>query len=284
MFKMDFMVSPNVNFRDDPKFVHLDDTLRCLGYVFTHHIDIWINLAKAQTSVKTMSDIHAGKIFNGLLVTSPRSTNRGDNPLEINDDDFSAVLFTFQQCVNKNLKLQHYAELIKDPIDCMWDFCFYFIAPVRLAKNTVPRDVVMNSLRKWLSVSFVLPFITTYANKYQNIIASVDFINSVYGKISESEDRMGTIKSIPFEHIVACIGKKWNPNNTSHLLVRTFMHIFLMATSEIIKKYCPNIADCYRLNPTYDGTWIDEYDRMFDEHIRKLNSMCENLDTKVRPT
>ena len=75
-------MNTKIKFKDDPKFIHIDETLRCLTYIFMHHMDIWISLCQnnisSGTGYNTMTDIDAGRVFNSLLITSPMASNTLD--------------------------------------------------------------------------------------------------------------------------------------------------------------------------------------------------------------
>ena len=68
-FTFGFM-NTKVKFKDDPKFIHIDETLKCLTYIFMHHLDIWISLCQNNTNNGTgyaqMPDIDAGKVAHQL--------------------------------------------------------------------------------------------------------------------------------------------------------------------------------------------------------------------------
>ena len=111
-------MNTKVKFKEDPKFIHIDETLRCLTYVFMHHIDIWISLCQnninSGTGYNTMTEIDAGRVFNSLLITSPMSSNT-INKSELTDEQFSLVTNTFKNYVTKNTatKMSYYAKGIE---------------------------------------------------------------------------------------------------------------------------------------------------------------------------
>ena len=49
-----------------------------------------------------------------------------------------------------------------------------------------------------------------------------------------------------------------------------------------MKKYCPNYPECYRINPNYDGTWLNTFDPIFSEHLLELNNLTQLLSTKQK--
>ena len=199
-FTFGFM-SNKVNFKDDPKFIHIDETLRCLTYIFIHHIDIWLSICQnninSGTVYNTITDIDAGKVFNSLLISSPMSSNTL-NKTEITDEQFNLITETFKNYIDKNTsnKMSHYAKGIDDPIDLMWEFCHYFFVPVRLQHDTIPKMMKINSLRKWITLCCSLPFVKNYTDKYINAINNIQFVQVIYDKLIDDPNKIEKLKSI----------------------------------------------------------------------------------------
>lgn len=275
-------MSARVKFKDDPKFIHIDETLKCLTYIFLHHLDIWFTLCNNNivngTGYASMHEIDAGKVFNNLLIMMPLSTNV-TNKTEITDEDFNTVAQSFRNYIDKNpnSKLAHHAKQYTDPVECMWEFCHYFFVPVRLQHETIPKVVKINSLRKWLTVSFTLPFVRVYTDKFLNSINNIQYLQSVYDRLNES--RIEQFKSIDHDFVNVMICRVYNEQNQTIMFVRICMNIVLMASIEIMKKYCPNYSECYRINPNYDGTWLNPFDPIFSEHVMELNKLTQLLKT-----
>lgn len=280
-------MNTKVKFKDDPIFIHLDETLRALTYIFMHHLDIWIMLTQNNTNSGTgyaaMTEIDAGKVFNNLLVSSPLSSNTL-NKSEITDEQFNVVATSFQSFIerNANSKLAYYAKTISDPYDFMWEFCHYFFVPVRLQESTIPKMLRINSLRKWLTVTYTLPFVRTYTDKYINAINNVQFLQVIYEKLIDDTTKIEKLMSITDNFAQITVAKLYNEQNPTQIFVRIFMNIFLMSSIEIMKKYCPNYPECCRINPNYDGAWLNPFDPIFSEHLLELNNLTQFLSTKPR--
>ena len=280
-------MNTKVKFKDDPKFIHIDETLKCLTYIFMHHLDIWISLCQNNTNSGTgyasMADIDAGKVFNNLLITMPMSSN-ATNKTEITDEQFNLVAQTFRNYIDRNpsSKMNYYAKGFNDPIECMWEFCHYLFVPVRLQHDTIPKMMKINSLRKWLTVSFTLPFVRNYTDKYLNAINNIQFLQAIYDKLIDDPTKIEKLKSIDDNFAQITIARVYNEQNPTQIFVRIYMNIVLMASIEIMKKYCPNYPECYRINPNYDGAWLNPFDPIFSEHLLELNNLTQLLSTKQK--
>ena len=280
-------MNTKVKFKDDPKFVHIDETLRCLTYIFMHHMDIWVSLSQnninSGTGYNTMSDIDAGRVFNSLLIRSPMTTNTLDKT-ELTDEQFNTIANTFKTYIDKNpsTKMSYYAKGINDNVDLLWEFCHYFFVPVRLQHETIPRMMKINSLRKWFTVAFTLPFVRNYTDKYLNAINNIQFLQAIYEKLIDDPNKIDKLKSINDDFAKISIARAYNEQNPTMIFVRICMNIVLMSSIEIMKKYCPNYPECYRINPNYDGTWLSPFDPIYSEHLMELNNLTQLLSTKSK--
>lgn len=278
-------MNTKVKFKDDPKYIHIDETLKCLTYVFMHHIDIWIGLCQngAGTGYNTMTDIDAGKVFNSLLITSPLSTNTL-NKSEITDEQFNMIAETFKKYVDKNTatKMSHYAKGINDPVDLMWEFCHYFFVPARLQHDTIPKMMRINSLRKWITISFSLPFVKNYTDKYLNAINNIQFLQAIYDKLVDDPNKIEKLMSINDDFAKISIARVYNESNPTMIFIRICMNIVIMASIEIMKKYCPNFPECYRINPNFDGSWLSVFDPIYSEHLMELSNLTQLVITKSK--
>jgi len=278
-------MNPKVQFKDDPKFIHIDETLKCLTYVFIRHLDIFIYLCQCTVNsgidwTSTKDNIDAGRVFNNLLVISPNDSNVA-NKTELTDEQFKTIVLTFNAFIarNKSLKIYNQTIEITDPIDKMWSLCHYLFVPVRLQDDTIPRNIKINSLRKWLTVAFTLPFIPNYTNKYMNAINNVQYIQMIYEKLVSDPTKIQRIKSLDVSFISKTISRTYNNNNPSQIFTRVYMNIMLMASVEIMKKYCPNYPECCVINPNYDGAWLNPVDPIYNEHLVELNNLTQYLST-----
>ena len=268
----------NIKFKDDPKFIHLDDTLKCLAYCFIHHLDIWVQLANAQatsewgTSLISTSNIDAGRIYNNLMVSQPFGGGYVSNT-ELTEAQYETVVLTFNRAIEKQPKLAFMAKKITDPYECMWEFCHYLFIPVRLHHDSIPKDIRMNSLRKWVNVVFTLPFIRVYSEKYVNAIKNVTFIQDVLNKLMDDPKKVERFMQIVDTWIFDCISRTYNKENPTQIFIRLYMNVLIIASVEILKKYCPNYHACIAVNPEYDGAWLNPFDNQHMEHLQEINKL-----------
>lgn len=278
-------MSTKIKFRDDPKFIHLDDTLRCLAYVFIHHLDIWVQLAQKQMSPDAgrsyaeMGTIDAGRIFNNLLLTQPFSSTFLSQT-EMSEKQYESVVNTFVNCVSRHPKLAFHAKAYDDPYECMWEFCHYLFVPVRLQHDSIPRDIRMNSLRKWVNVVFTLPFIKDYTDKYVSIISNISFLQDVFNRLTDDASKIEKFTQIDAEWTYNTIARSYNKDNPTQIFVRLFMNVLVIASVEILKKYCPNYHQCAAVNPDYDGNWLNPFDHQHMDHLQEINKLTALLSTE----
>lgn len=276
-------MSTKIKFRDDPKFIHLDDTLRCLAYVFIHHLDIWVSLAQKQMQEDTTRsylsepNLDAGKLFNNLLLAQP-FTNMSNT--EMNETQYETILNTFTQAALKNQKLSFHARNYNNPAECMWEFCHYLFIPVRLQYDTIPKDIRMNALRKWVNVVFTLPFIRSYTEKYVAIINNANFLQDVFNRLSDDPSKIEKFTQIDTEWTFNTISRTYNKDNPTQIFVRLFMNILLIASVEILKKFCPNYHQCVAVNPDFDGSWLNPFDHQHMDHLQEINKLTVLLSTE----
>jgi hypothetical protein len=161
----------------------------------------------------------------------------------------------------------------------MWALCKYFFVPVRLNDMTIPREIRVISLRKWLSIVFVLPFIRDYGEKFTNVIPNIYNVSSVYEKFVNDHTQIDKIMSQDDRLAIKCIGTAY-PKMSVIKFIRTFMHALLMCTTEILKRYCPNYHRCVQINPNYDGAWINPFDSIYTEQYSELMKLISHVEYK----
>lgn len=271
-------MSCKISFKEDPKFVHLDETLRILAYIFTHHLDIWIKLTKKLTSntfnnvYNEQNQVDAGKVYNTLMLTQPFDMI-GKSDMELSNAEYEAVVNTFYSCVQANKRLSFHAKSIVDPSECMWELCHYFFIPVRLQHSSLPKNVQANSLRKWLNLIYTLPFIPQYSRKFESAIPSITLLEQVYYKLASDPKRISQITSIEPDWIYQGITRSQLVKNPTRDFVRLFINVSLLCSVEILKKYCPNYRACAAINPDFDGTWLNPFDQFHTDHLQELNKL-----------
>lgn len=262
-------ISNRINLTDDLKFIHLDDTLRCLVYVLTHHLDYWITITKKRiesNSYYSQTSPDAGIMFNNMVSSAMDS--------DFTTEWFTAVISTFNIAVKRHPKISFAVKNIDDPLDIMFELCHYFFIPVRIDYTTIPRSSKEIFLRKWVGIVFVMPFVKSCCEKYSNVIHNTIFCNEVYFRLLNETNKIVAFTKIDMEWTDKVISKIYNPDNPTQVFARTFISMLLLCSIEIIKKFCPNYHQCVSINPNYDGVWINPFDPY---HIEQINGITDKL-------
>lgn len=279
-------MATKIKFKEDPKFVHIDDTLRILTYIFIHHIDLWLKLTKKLASnnfnniYNELNQVDAGKVYNALMLTQPFDVIGGRTDTELSDSEYEGICNTFYTCVKQNKRLSFHLKDIVDPQECMWEYCHYFFVPVRLQHNSLPKSVQSNSLRKWLNVIFTLPFIPQYVRKFESVVPGVMGLETIYRNLQENPNKVTQISKIELDWAYSTIARSFNKDNTTQAFIRLFMYISLLCSVEILKKYCPNYRACAAINPDFDGVWLNPFDQQHIDHLQELNKLTSLLSTE----
>ena len=271
------MLGLSVKFSDDPKFTNLEHTFRCLGYTFIHHLDIWTTLAtKASKITSMLDDTTASQYFTYLMKSGDDWNNRGNIQEEITDVQLSIIANTFIDAVKKSPLLSRYIDPTADLIVQMFDFCQYLFIPVRLDIGTVPQDVKIASLRKYLSTVFSLPFDKGFLTNYSTI-PNISKVSEGISRLLESTERMASIMNqITAEWCASIMSETFNKTVLMQNFLRGFMNVVLLESIDIMKKYNPCIKEASLANPAYDGKWIVSFgDDMILKQIGKLNSITK---------
>jgi hypothetical protein len=194
------------------------------------------------------------------------------NDFLISLSDLSVVSNTFQQFFLKSrMRLTRYADT-EDPETCMWNFCHYLFIPTRINDSTIPNSIKILSLRCWLATIMVLPLTQEFTNRFISIGEG----------IPEYQNQCGTVIEQRVDRIVECIDPQFiretiastsNKSNSMQVFIRTFASLALTASLEILEKWCPNIVECTRLNPGYDGKWLKAFDPLRVEQVKHINEM-----------
>lgn len=263
------MISLDIKFTDDPAFQHMNDTLRTLAYVFAHHIDIWLKLySDLNYTMAEFVDITASMVFNHFM----KSTN---NEYELSVPMLNIIANTFTEAVKQTPILKRYVETKSDPVMTMWKFCHYFFVPVRLNEDTIPQHVKVESLRKWLTTIFTIPFNVEYCSKFASVVKH-------YTEISEGKDKMtpSAIKqfkeNIKIDWINQIINEYYSKDQLTQKFIRLVMHVALLSSIDILKKYNPFIKEACTINPNYDGRWVPAFgDEMVNTQLKKIDELTK---------
>lgn len=277
---LDF-INMSVRLTDDPIFVHREDTFKALSYIFLRHLNIWITLHERYNDINSLMDnnlnLDAGLVYNVLFVTS-----NGDK--ELTGQQFDTVCTSFAQFIERNkgkLKIAHQLKNITDPRDLTWAACHHFFVPVRLQDHSIPKHIRDISLRKWLSVIFVLPFMRPYSGKFSRVINNVEFVNGLYDRLVNEPEKIKHLMNIAKdEFFLTLMGPSYATKSSMCTFVRIFMHLVLYCSLEIMKKYNPVFLECVRINPKYDGTWINPFDQLFNEQYNEITKLSELVIVK----
>lgn len=274
--------------KDDPKFIHMDDTIKILTYCLIRHIDSCLMVVRQQLSPENGSlyadmvstygllGIDAGKLFNQTLAASPLGPTFYSST-EFTEAQYEAIVNTFVRCINENKRLAMIAKDIVDPYECMWEFCHYLFVPTRLMHDAIPKPIKMNSLKIWINLIFTLPFIQEYTSKLVSCMPAVEHIQSVYAKIRDDATKIKRMTEIDKDWCYNAIGEGKKGLNPLQTFIRTVMMVSLVASIEIVKKYCPCYRRCAQINPEYDGQWLNPVDPYYNEHLEALNKLLKLL-------
>lgn len=269
------MISLDIKFSDDPKFQHMADTLRALSFVFVHHIDIWLKLySNLNYMMMGFGNLTASMFFNHFMKTSSETS-------EISSEHLNVIANTFLGAISQTPTLKRYSETgVSDPVITMWSFCHYFFVPVRLNEDTIPQEMKVQSLKRWITTIFVIPFNIEYCSKYSNLIKKYTIINE--GKDKLTPNAISQFKNnIKIEWINKIISDYYTVGQFTQEFIRTMMYMVILSSIDILKKYNPFIKETCTINPSYDGRWIPAFgDEMVNEQLKKINELTNLVRLK----
>ena len=262
------MISLDVKFSDDPAFQHIGDSLRALTYTFVHHIDVWLKLySDIYSSTTGFVDISASMMFNHFMKTA-------SNTNELSISMLNIIANTFTEAIKETPVLKRYIETQSDPVMTMWKFCHYFFVPVRLNDDTIPQDVKIDSMRKWLTTIFTIPFSIEYCSKFASAIKRYNDIAE--GKNRLTQETIKLFKEIKCDWINKIINEYYSKNQFTQEFIRLFMHVAILSSIDILKKYNPFIKEACHINKDYDGRWVPAFgDEMVNTQLKKINELTK---------
>lgn len=265
-----------LKFSDDPKYIHIGETFKSVLFAIIKHLHVAKRIVKHQ-NLDGNIELHAGKIYNNYMVTNILSTNTmHDN--EILDQELESFATIFKSSIEKKIHLKGESVKFTDPILHLFEFCKYFFIPVRLNTSTLSDDVKINSIRKWITIILSLPFNKEYTRKYEDVVANIDYLQQATDKIFENSITMEKMENITDEFVGKTIAK-YKTNNTAQRYIRLIGYITIISSVEVMKKYCPNIYECMKINPHYDGSWVNPFDKIFNEQVADINTLLELCDS-----
>lgn len=290
-------ISSSINTQNEALLINLDKTINILCRVFVKNLKLFLRMYYAQStqilnrySKATFFDLDAGDMFNNYICLYPSAKNPENNVL-ITDKDFRQITFSFYEILKtpKFSQLRVLTDEHKDDyVMTMWECCKYLIIPIRLNYQTIPPIEKENVLRKWISTVFTLPFFNIYTDRYSEIYPhSVELLQKLYSifvlnkdgnfSFTEASDR---IEKLDDKVIDSFIGPLSSESNLTDTAIRMFVVVMLYSSIDIVKKYCPNIHECKQINPGYSGSWINSFDNIVSEQIRKISSVINNIAPK----
>lgn len=264
----------DIKFSDDPRFQHIADSLKALAYVFVHHIDIWIKTYESlEYMIMGFRDLSASQFFNHFIKSSEETSTMSDSTLSI-------IANTFLEAAKTMPIMKRYADDgSSDAVSLMWNMCHYFFVPVRLDDDTIPKDIKMKSLKYWLTAIFILPFNPEYASRYVNLVKKYTIVNESKNKLTP--DKLAQFSGIKVDWMGKIIADYYTTGHATQEFVRVVMHLALLSSIDILKKYNPFIREACAINPNYDGRWIPPFgDEMINTQLRKINELTPLVKVK----
>lgn len=275
------IISSRLSFKNDPKWLQIDITIKTLIYALIQNITTCINLYDAQKYVVDDS-ITAGTIFNGIYTTHPSATNKTYTD-EITDTDLTNFCIIFKNALDKDSKLGVYSKSISDPILCTFEFLHYLFIPVRMDVSTMSEELKINHLRKYLTVIMFLPYMDSYTEKYIAAINNIEFLQKVHATLTNKNNSNNIaiqMKNMKIDFIFKSLLTNYTQNNSMMIYLRVYCNMVLLISIEILKKWCPNIIECMRINPNFDGSWVNPFDAIVNEQIQCLQDFSRQIRTE----
>lgn len=283
-------ISNRIDPDSDVFMVNMKDTVDTLCRMLVKNFDIFLNLFFYQHQMifskytPNTFDLDAGDVYNNFicLPDDPSGTK-----VLLADKDFKQLTFMFVDCLTRaSPRLNTFTESYTSDVEKMWQCCKYLIIPVRVNYETIPPSERENMLRKWLSTVFTLPFCDLYTNRYKDIYPeAILTLQRVYGlfKIGDkanepifNEQKIIQIKSLDEKLIKAFTGPIQSAGMADRIF-RIYMMIVLLGSGEIIKKWCPNILECKKINPGFKGVWLKPFDILVNPQLARISKITQDL-------
>lgn len=277
------LINFHISFKDDPKYINLDISLRVLITALIKNMRISARLLQAQ-NYTIDAETTAGNIYNGLYITHPSSSNTNSTD-EINDIDFNSFCVIFKNIMDET-KLGVYSKPINDPRLCTFEFLHYLFIPVRADVSTLSTDIKINSLRKYITVLMFLPYMEDYIERYLEAINNMEFVKNVHSAIIQDVNGKGSTNiveqmvNMKYDFISKCLQTSYTTSNTMMVYIRVYTNIIILSSIEILKKWCPNINECIRINPDFDGSWINSFDTIVNEQLQYIQDLVKLTKTE----
>ena len=276
------LINLNISFRDDTKYINLDISLRALVFTLIKMMTTCISLTNTQT-YEINDNTTAGTLYNGIYATHPYSTNTTSTD-EIQDKEFNSFCVIFKNVMDEDARLGLYSKQIQDPRLCAFEFLHYLYIPVRVDVSTLTDDIKINSLRKYITVIMFLPYITAYTDRYLSAINNIEFMQRVHSNILNTKLGISNVAqqmmNMRYDFIVKSLQTSYTTSNSMMVYLRVYTNIIILVSIEVLKKWCPNISECMRINPDFDGQWINPFDIIVNEQISSIQDLVKITKTE----
>lgn len=246
--------------KESPLYVYMDESFKCLIYSLIHNVRI------IKISDFSCSYIHSGDVYNNLFISEQL----------ISEENFLKIATDFKIVTETNSKLKSY--VLEDAVQNMFNMCHYFFIPIRFDTDTLQEKQKHKSLRVFLSTISTLIFNAVFLSKYSTVINSIPTLQKIIDMISNNSDMSSKIEKLQEKYIYDSLGNLFNNQNSTQTFIRTFAMLFLQISIEVIKRWNPCIQECIKINPNYNGEWINPFDPLFNEQIadiRKNEKLCK---------
>ena len=245
---------------ENPLYVYLEDTFKCFMYTLIHNVKL-IKINDVNGSIN-----HAGDVYNNIFMSNQT----------ISDDDMNKLAIDFKFITETNNKLKNY--VFEDPITNMFEMCKYFFIPIRLDTDSLQDNMKYKSLKVFITAVSVLAFNTIFISRYSTVINTISTLQKIADMIVNNASMLERIEKLSERNIIESIGNLYNSNNSTQIFIRTLGNIFIQISIEVIKRYNPCITECIKINPNYNGEWVNPFDPLFNEQIadiRKLEKLVK---------
>ena len=277
------LINLHISFKDDPKYINLDMSLRTLIYTLIKCMRTAIMIKNAQ-NYTIDEETTGGNLYNGLYITHPYASNSNSTD-EIRDEDFTAFCVVFKNTIDET-KLGVYSKNITDPRICTFEFLHYLFIPVRVDTNTLSEEIKINSLRKFITVIMFLPYMEEYSDRYLTAINNIEFLKKVHQAIQQDANGKASTNiveqmiNMKYDFIIKCLQTTYTTSNTMMVYIRVYTNLIILISIEILKKWCPNINECVRINPDFDGNWINPFDTIVNDQIQYIQDLIKFARTE----
>lgn len=272
-----------INPDEDPFLRNIDQVISTVTKTFIFKLPIFIQLFIRQSKqlfsrFNAVQGIDGSNIFNSLNQISQKQTN-----LLISDEDLNGI-YAHLLSVAKPTLLRAIPSSISTDEDRVFEIVKWLFIPMRINTKTIPIDEKHNLLKAWFSTVFTLPlnsdYLNYYSKLYPNIVKSaIAFQRGVINK--DFEPNMQVIEklvSLSGDTIDAALSTIRKSNNSTFVLIRAYVVIFLITSNDVLRKLCPNINSCKAICPSYDGAWLAPLDTLVSAQLSTLSKSIERME------